>query len=49
MVLEKEYVITEIKSAADGSPYILITLKDQSEVRGPQKHTANPNMASSDQ
>ncbi|MEJ2241407.1 MAG: hypothetical protein P8Y18_04615 [Candidatus Bathyarchaeota archaeon] len=44
MVLKKEYIITEIKSAPDGSPFILITIKDPSEVRGPKKHTANPNM-----
>jgi len=45
MVLNKEYVITEIKSAPDGTPFILITLKDPSDVKGPQKQTTNPNMA----
>ena len=45
MVLTKEYVITEIKSAPDGSPFILVTLKDPSDVRGPQQQSTNPNMA----
>jgi len=42
MVLVKEYVITEIKSAPDGSPFILVTLKDPSDVKGPQQNPANP-------
>ena len=37
MSLTKEYVITEISAAPDGSPSIIITLKDPSDVRGPQK------------
>jgi len=45
MVLTKEYVITEIKSAPDGSPFILVTLKDPSDVRGPQKPPTTPNIA----
>jgi len=45
MVLSKEYVITEIKSAPDGSPFILITLKDPSDIRGPQKNVRPQGMA----
>jgi len=45
MVLTKEYVVTEIKSTPDGTPFILITLKDPSDVKGPQKQAINPNMA----
>ena len=29
--------MTEISASPDGSPYILVTLRDPSEVRGPQK------------
>ena len=41
MSLTKEYVITEISASSDGSPSIMITLKDPSDVRGPQKRN-NP-------
>ena len=44
MSLIKEYVITEISAASDGSPFILITLKDPSDVRGPQRKMNNPSM-----
>ena len=44
MSLVKEYVITEISAASDGSPFILITLKDPSDVRGPQRKMDNPTM-----
>ena len=37
MSLTKEYIITEISASSDGSPSIMITLKDPSDVRGPQK------------
>ena len=37
MSLTKEYVITEISASPDGSPFVMITLKDPSDVRGPQK------------
>ena len=43
MSLTKEYVITEISASSDGSPSIMITLKDPSDVRGPQKRN-NPAM-----
>ena len=39
MSLTKEYVITEISASSDGSPSIMITLKDPSDVRGPQKNS----------
>lgn len=44
MSLNKEYVITEISAAHDGSPFILVTLKDPSDVRGPQRKMSNPSM-----
>jgi hypothetical protein len=37
MGLKKEYVITEISASPDGSPFVLVTLTDPSEVLGPQK------------
>ena len=37
MSLKKEYIITEISASPDGSPFVFITLRDPSEVRGPQK------------
>jgi hypothetical protein len=42
MSLTKEYVITEIGAAPDGSPFILVTLKDPSDVRGPQRKLNSP-------
>lgn len=42
MSLTKEYVITEISASPDGSPSVMITLKDPSDVRGPQKKMNNP-------
>jgi len=44
MSLIKEYVITEISAASDGSPFILITLKNPSDLRGPQRKMNNPSM-----
>lgn len=44
MSLVKEYVITEISAASDGSPFILITLKNPSDLRGPQRKMNNPSM-----
>jgi hypothetical protein len=35
--LKKEYVVTEISAAPDGSPYVLLSLKDPDEVGGPQQ------------
>ena len=40
----KEFVITEIGASPDGSPFVLVTLKDPSDVRGPQKRLNNPAM-----
>ena len=37
MVLKKEYIVTEISASPDGSPFVFVTLRDPSEVRGPQK------------
>ena len=36
MGLRKEYVVTNISSSPDGSPYVYITLKDPKESGGPQ-------------
>ena len=44
MSLKKEYVITEISASSDGSPAVMITLKDPSDVRGPQKKINTPSM-----
>ena len=44
MNLIKVYVITEISAAPDGSPFILVTLKDPSDVIGPQRKMNNPSM-----
>lgn len=46
MSLTKDYVITEISASPDGSPSVMITLKDPSDVRGPQKKMNNPSMVS---
>ncbi len=37
MGLRKEFVITEISAAPDGSPFVFITLKGPNEVSGPQR------------
>jgi hypothetical protein len=44
MGLTKEYVITEISASSDGSPFVMVTLKDPSDVRGPQKKMNPPAM-----
>ena len=44
MNITKKYVITEISAASDGSPFILVTLKDPSNVRGPQRKMNNPSV-----
>jgi hypothetical protein len=44
MGLRKEYVITEVSASPDGSPFVLVTLKDPSDVRGPQKISPQSNM-----
>ena len=35
--MKKEFVITEIRAAPDGSPYVYVTLKSPHEVGGPQR------------
>jgi hypothetical protein len=37
MGLQKLYIVTEISAAPDGSPFVFLTLRDPSEIRGPQK------------
>jgi hypothetical protein len=44
MSLTKEYVITEISASPDGSPSVMVTLKDPSDIQGPQKKIKNPAM-----
>jgi hypothetical protein len=44
MGLRKEYVVTEISASPDGSPFVLITLRDPSDVRGPQKISPQSHM-----
>ena len=44
MSLTKVYVITEISASPDGSPSVMLTLKDPSDVRGPQRKINNPTM-----
>ena len=44
MSLVKEFVITEISAAPDGSPFILVTLKDPSDVKGPQRRVNDPSI-----
>ena len=46
MSLTKEYIITEISASPNGSASIMLTLKDPSDVRGPQKKINNPTMVS---
>lgn len=36
MSLTKEYIVTNISAAPDGSQYIFVTLKDPKEASGPQ-------------
>lgn len=40
--MRKEYVITEISAAPDGSPYVFITLRGPDEVGGPQAAPLTP-------
>ena len=44
MGLKKEYVITEISAAPDGTPFVFITLKDPTELRGPHKTPSTSSM-----
>jgi hypothetical protein len=37
MSLRKEYIVTDISAAPDGSPYVFVTLKNPEEVGGPQR------------
>ena len=37
MGLRKGYVVTEISASPDGSPFVLVTLRNPKEVRGPQR------------
>ena len=41
-VLKKEFIVTEISASQDGSPYVLISLKDPDQVQGPQRSPFSP-------
>ena len=41
-ILKKEFIITEISASQDGSPYVLISLKDPDQVQGPQRPPFSP-------
>jgi hypothetical protein len=43
--MKKDYVITEISAAQDGSPYVFVSLKGPKEIGGPQR-TLTPPVAS---
>ena len=49
MILTKEYVVTNISAAPDGSPYIFVTLKDPRETSGPQTQSMVPNSENLDE
>jgi hypothetical protein len=40
--LKKEFVVTEISASQDGSPYVLISLKDPDQVQGLQRSPFSP-------
>ncbi len=40
MGLRKVYIVTEISASPDGSPFVFVTLRDPSEVRGPHKSSS---------
>ena len=44
MGLKKDYVVTAISASPSGSPFVLVTLRDPSDVRGPQKISPQPSM-----
>ncbi len=44
MVLKKDYVVTAISASPNGSPFVLVTLRNPSDVRGPQKISPQQSM-----
>jgi len=44
MGLRKNYLVTAISASPNGSPFVLVTLRDPSDVRGPQKLSSQPSM-----
>ena len=48
MSLTKEYIVTNISVAPDGSQYIFVTLKDPKEASGPQVKPVVPDSESMD-
>ena len=44
MGLKKDYVVTTISASPNGSPFVLVTLKNPSDVRGPQQISPQPSM-----
>jgi len=49
MILTKEYVVTNISAAPDGSQHIFVTLKDPRETAGPQAQTLVPDSENLDE
>ncbi len=43
--LRKEYVVTEIAAAPDGSPYVLISLTDPRDLKERQRPPSSPQVA----
>jgi len=39
--MRKEYVVTEISASPDGTPYVLVSLRDPKEVGGPQRPSSS--------
>ena len=44
MGLKKDYVVTAISTSPDGAPFVLVTLRNPSDVRGPQKISPQQSM-----
>jgi hypothetical protein len=49
MILTKEYVVTNISAAPDGSQYVFVTLKDPKETGGPQTQSVVPDSENLDE
>ncbi len=49
MILTKEYVVTNISAAPDGSQYVFVTLKDPKETGGPRTQSMVPDSENMDE
>jgi hypothetical protein len=43
-MVKKEYVITEISAAPDGGPYVLVSLVEPRDLKGPTQPRPNPSV-----